>query len=203
MYAVVYHLPFVDHFWNIPWNQKIRLGQNKCILFTTSTSFSWYAYLQTNVAYWKICQKLHIWCCTACFNHVDFFITVRINIFSEKKVLLRTVTHYKLIVLKITLLTVHKQNRKIKILLKKSQPHVKWKLNTSPPYKQFSNFPQLKQHRFHRSSTVAVAYCTTHISYLPDYKMRNFFPSSASEESVGHFTITHMLHDMYDHLIFG
>lgn len=59
-------------------------------------------------------------------------------------------------------------------------------LNLSP-----TNEPII-QHRFYRISTVAVANCTMHISYMPDYKMINFFPNSASEESVGHFTITHM-----------
>jgi len=68
--------------------------------------------------------------------------------------------------------------------------HVQTVLNLSP-----TNEP-IKQHRFYRISTADVAHCTIHISYLPAYKTKNFFPSSASEESVGHFTITHMLHDI-------
>jgi len=43
--------------------------------------------------------------------HGLFHYSTSKHMFRKKKVLLRAVTHHKLIVLKITLLTVHKQNR--------------------------------------------------------------------------------------------
>jgi hypothetical protein len=45
-----------------------------------------------------------------------------------------------------------------------------------------------------------IAHYTYHICPIINEK---FFHSSVFDESVGHFTITNMLHDMYDHLIFG